>query len=172
MDSLPCNSDPGSHSRLFSHLPPPVRALHFYPGKISVLPSLVDICVQLCIQDYTYTVIYRTNTRHSVFYLAFMPIRSHYLMAYTAEYSFFLVSDGNFVRKRREGRVLKPQPPRFSADCVRRTPAVTVGRFLQTDHSWKSFDRNRRGPTWGTRALYVASAHILYCHLVMRTSLK
>ena len=43
--SLPAsrNSDPGSHSRLFS--PPTifaVRALHFYRDKISALSSLVD----------------------------------------------------------------------------------------------------------------------------------
>ena len=35
------NSDPGSHSRLFS-LPTPVRALHFYREKTSALSSLVD----------------------------------------------------------------------------------------------------------------------------------
>ena len=35
------NSDPGSHSRLFS-LPTTVRALHFYREKISALFSLVD----------------------------------------------------------------------------------------------------------------------------------
>ena len=40
------NSDPGSHSRLFSHLPNMVRALHcalhFYREKTSALSSLVD----------------------------------------------------------------------------------------------------------------------------------
>ena len=36
------NSDPGSHSRLFSPLPTTVRALHFYREKISALSSLVD----------------------------------------------------------------------------------------------------------------------------------
>ena len=42
--SLPpsSNSDPGSHSRLFSPLPTTVRALHFYREKISELSSLVD----------------------------------------------------------------------------------------------------------------------------------
>ena len=35
------NSDPGSHSRLFSPIPTTVRALHFYPEEISALP-LVD----------------------------------------------------------------------------------------------------------------------------------
>ena len=36
------NSDPGSHSRLFSPLPTSVRALHFYPEKTLALSSLVD----------------------------------------------------------------------------------------------------------------------------------
>ena len=36
------NSDPGSHSRLFSPLPTTVRALHFYREKISAVFSLVD----------------------------------------------------------------------------------------------------------------------------------
>ena len=36
------DSDPGSHSRLFSALPATVRALHFYREKDSALPSLVD----------------------------------------------------------------------------------------------------------------------------------
>ena len=36
------NSDPESHSRLFSPLPSTVRALHFYREKVSALSSLVD----------------------------------------------------------------------------------------------------------------------------------
>ena len=36
------NSDPGSHSRLFSPLPTTVRALHFYREKTSALSFLVD----------------------------------------------------------------------------------------------------------------------------------
>ena len=36
------NSDPGSHSRLFSPLPTTVRALHFYRENISALSPLVD----------------------------------------------------------------------------------------------------------------------------------
>ena len=37
-----CNSDPGSHSRLFVLLPNTVRALHHYRENISVLFSLLD----------------------------------------------------------------------------------------------------------------------------------
>ena len=36
------NSDPRSHSRLFSPLPTTVRALHFIAKKISAVSSLVD----------------------------------------------------------------------------------------------------------------------------------
>ena len=36
------NSDPGSHSRVFSPLPTTVRASHFYREKTSALSSLVD----------------------------------------------------------------------------------------------------------------------------------
>ena len=36
------NSDPGSHSRLFSPLPTAVRALHFYREKDSALSAIVD----------------------------------------------------------------------------------------------------------------------------------
>ena len=41
------NSDPGSHSWLFSPFPTTVRALHFYREKISALPSStrrVELC--------------------------------------------------------------------------------------------------------------------------------
>ena len=37
------NSDPGTHSRLFSPLPTTVRALHCYREKISALSSLVNL---------------------------------------------------------------------------------------------------------------------------------
>ena len=45
--AFPCslprrNSDPGSHSRLFSPLPSTVRALHFYRENSLAVASLVD----------------------------------------------------------------------------------------------------------------------------------
>ena len=48
LSSLPPgrNSDPGSHTRLFSPLPATVRSLHFY-REISALASLVDLCLFL-----------------------------------------------------------------------------------------------------------------------------
>ena len=48
------NSDPGPHinSRLFSHLPTTVRALHFCREKISALSSLVDLHRTVLTQRY------------------------------------------------------------------------------------------------------------------------